>query len=287
MDLSVGDRTFDFSRKSLIMGILNVTPDSFWDGASYSDVHKAVARAEEMAGEGADIIDVGGESTRPGSAPVDTQQEIDRIGPVVERLLRTIDIAISVDTRKSAVAREMLALGVHMINDVSGLSFDQSMVDVVREYNVPVVIMHMRGTPADMQSRTDYDDVVLDVREELAARVRSAEQKGISPKKIIVDPGIGFSKTGPQCVELIARLDEFLNLGKPILVGPSRKSFMGKTIGLDPDDRLEATIACCVVAVSKGASIVRVHDVGSVARALRMAARIRGQERSHSSRVIG
>jgi len=157
-----------------------------------------------------------------------------------------------------------------MINDVSGLTLDEAMPGVISEYAVPVAIMHMRGTPADMQSLTDYGDVVADVRRELAERIDAAERAGIRPENVVIDPGIGFSKTAEQCVELIARLDELLDLGKPILLGPSRKSFIGKTLGLDPKDRLEATIASCIVGVSKGAAMVRVHDVKSVSRALRM-----------------
>jgi dihydropteroate synthase len=264
------DSTLAFGDRPVIMGVLNVTPDSFYDGGAYADADAAVRRAREMVREGADIIDVGGESTRPKARPVSADDELARIRPVVEALVAAGDIPISVDTRRASVAREMLEVGAHMINDVSGLRFDADMPLVIRDHNVPVVIMHMRGTPENMQERTDYEDVVTDVKRELSERVEAAEKAGIDPESIVVDPGIGFSKTAEQCAELIGRLDEFLELGKPILIGPSRKSFIGKTLGLDKEDRLEATISCCIVGVTKGASVVRVHDVAPVSRALRM-----------------
>jgi dihydropteroate synthase len=189
---------------------------------------------------------------------------------VVRALLEDGRVPISIDTRKALVAREMLELGAHMINDVSGLHFDKDMTRVVKDYGVPVVVMHMRGTPETMQELTDYDDVVVDVKRELAQRVEVVERAGILPENIVIDPGIGFSKTAEQSIELIGRLGEFLELGKPILLGPSRKSFIGKTLGLKPEDRLEATIASCIVGVSNGAAILRVHDVRSIVRALRM-----------------
>jgi dihydropteroate synthase len=270
LKLTLGQHTLVFGRRPLIMGILNVTPDSFWDGGRYTEAPRALERAEELLEEGADIIDVGGESTRPGSGGIDADEEIARVRPVIEAIVRRLDVAVSIDTRKAEVARRMLDTGAHMVNDVSGLAFDEEMTDVVRDHDVPVVVMHMRGTPDTMQSHTDYGDVVTDVRDELARMVRAAEEAGIDPEKIVVDPGIGFAKTADQCVELLARLDEFSELGKPVLIGPSRKSFMGKIPGLEPGRRLEATLACCLSAARKGASIVRVHDVGPVSRALRM-----------------
>jgi dihydropteroate synthase len=260
------------------MGILNVTPDSFWDGGRYAELSSAITQAERMIAEGADLIDVGGESTRPGSGGIDAEEEIGRVGPVVREILQHARIPVSIDTRKAAVARKMLELGAHMVNDVSGLTFDDGMTDVVRDYDVPIVIMHMRGTPDTMQSHTDYGDVVTEVRGELAERVARAEQAGISAERIIIDPGLGFSKTAAQCIELVARLEEFRESGKPILIGPSRKSFMGKILGLEPDERLGATIACCLTAAQKGVSIVRVHDVGPVVRALKMFGEIEARE---------
>lgn len=278
MKLVLGEHRLELGDVPLVMGILNVTPDSFWDGGRYAEPSGAIAQAERMIAEGADIIDVGGESTRPGSGSIDAEEEMRRVNPVVRDILKHDGIPVSIDTRKAAVAREMLELGAHMVNDVSGLTFDDGMMDLVRNYDVPVVIMHMRGTPDTMQNHTDYGDVVTEVRDELAARVAAAERAGISPEKILIDPGLGFSKTAAQCVELIARLDEFRELDKPILIGPSRKSFMGKILGLEPEQRLEATIACCLAAARKGASIVRVHDVGPVVRALRMFGEIEARE---------
>ena len=276
MELRLRDFAFPLGARTVLMGILNVTPDSFYDGGKHSDPGVAVSRALEMIENGADIVDVGGESTRPDAMPVSAEEEIRRIWPVVKALVDNGSIPVSIDTRKAKVAREMLDLGAHMINDVSGLTFDKDLASVLREYAVPVVIMHMRGTPADMQSHTDYEDVVGDVRREIGERVRAAEEAGIRPENIVIDPGIGFSKTAGQCLELIARLDELLDLGRPVLLGPSRKSFIGKTLGLDPEDRLEATIASCIVGVIKGASMLRVHDVKSVARAIRMFERLGG-----------
>jgi dihydropteroate synthase len=285
LKLVLRDHALELGVKPRIMGILNVTPDSFYDGGKHASVESAIERAGEMAEEGADIIDVGGESSRPGAASVGADEEIERIGPVVESLLQDVDLPVSIDTRRAAVAETMLDLGAHMINDISGLSFDREMTDVVRKHQVPVVIMHMRGTPDNMQTFTDYEDVVLDVKRELAEKVRAAEGHGIDPANILIDPGIGFSKTAGQCVELIARLGEFLDIGKPVLVGPSRKSFMGKVLGFEPEERLEPTITCCLVGALNGASIVRVHDVASVSRALAMLAELRGREQERRARV--
>lgn len=270
MNMRLGGLTLDLNERPLIMGILNVTPDSFYDGGAYAGTDEALRHAREMIADGADIIDVGGESTRPGSDPVSAAEEIQRIKPVVELLLEDAQAPVSIDTRKAGVAREMLLAGAHLINDVSGLTHDPDMAGIVAESGAPVVIMHMRGTPETMQTLTDYDDVAGDVKRELAVQVAAAEAAGIAPGNIIIDPGIGFAKTARQSVELIARLDELKDLGRPILLGPSRKSFIGKTLGLEPQDRLEATITSCIVGVRKGARILRVHDVRAVSRAVRM-----------------
>jgi dihydropteroate synthase len=270
MDLSLGDFTFDLGERVVVMGILNITPDSFYDGGRHGDVESAVRRGLEMVAEGAGIIDIGGESTRPKALPVGEEEEIRRIRPVVKALLENGGVPISIDTRKAKVAREMLALGAHMVNDVSGFTYDPDMPYVAKDFGVPVVLMHMRGNPENMQDFTTYEDVVTDVKREISERLEKVEGAGIDPRKIIIDPGIGFSKTAEQCVEIISRLDEFLDLGKPVLIGPSRKSFIGKILGLDKEDRLEASIASCIVGVSKGAAMVRVHDVAQVSRALRM-----------------
>jgi dihydropteroate synthase len=285
MKIALRNHLLDLGARPHVMGILNVTPDSFYDGGEYAAADAAMTRARQMASEGADIIDIGGESTRPGSPAVDAREEIRRIGPVVEGLLAGIGVPISIDTRKAAVAAEMLGLGAHMINDVSGLTHDPKMAEVARKFDVPVVIMHMRGTPETMQQLTAYADVVTEVKQELAERVRYAEASGIGPDRIVIDPGIGFAKTALQNVEIIARLDEFADLGKPVLIGPSMKSFIGKTLGLEPDDRGEATIACCVAAAARGAQLFRVHDVAGVARALAMADRINKIARPEARKV--
>jgi len=285
MKLNLRGHTLDLGRRTCIMGILNVTPDSFWDGGKYASAEQAIARARQMAAEGADLIDIGGESTRPSGQSVDAREESVRIRPVVEALVASLRIPISIDTRKASVARAMLEAGAHMVNDISALAFDPEMADVVREAGVPVVIMHMRGVPETMQTLTTYGDVVMDVRRELEARVEFALTKGIKPENIVLDPGIGFAKTAEQNVEIIARLDELAALGKPILVGPSMKSFIGKTLGLEPGDRGEATIAACLMAAAAGANIVRVHDVAGVAKAMAMFDLIRHSGKSEKQQV--
>lgn len=277
MHLRVREVDLKLGKTPIVMGILNLTPDSFWDGGRYGSAEEALRRAEEMISEGAKIIDVGGESTRPGSKPIGIDEEIRRIEEVVRNLI-DLGAFVSIDTRKALVARRMLEAGAHMINDVSGLGFDPEMVEVVRDFDVPVVIMHMRGTPENMQELTSYKDVVDEVKAELAQRIDWAIKMGIKPERIIIDPGIGFAKTAEQCVEIIARLGEFKSLGFPILVGPSRKSFIGKTLNLEPEKRLEATIACSLVCAINGANIIRVHDPGPVCRALAMFEVIRGVE---------
>ena len=286
MRMRSGCFTLNLNERPLIMGILNVTPDSFYDGGTHQGTEESLRHARQMIADGADIIDVGGESTRPGSAPVSAADEIRRIKPVVDLLVEDARAPISIDTRKADVAREMLRAGAHLINDVSGLRQDPAMAGIIAESGVPVVIMHMRGTPDTMQSLTDYDDVVCDVKRELAGQVAAAEAAGIEPGNIIIDPGIGFAKTPEQSVELIARLDELMDLGKPVLLGPSRKSFIGKTLSLEPQDRLEATLTSCIVGVRKGARILRVHDVKAVSRAVRMHEAFVSYERPGERKVM-
>ena len=285
MRMNFNGRVLDLGRGAAIMGILNVTPDSFYDGGRYVDAGDAVRRARTMAAEGADIIDIGGESTRPGSRGVDAAEEIKRLSPVVEVLAGEMDIPISIDTRRAEVAEAMLGLGAHMINDVSGLAYDERMAGVVASRGAPVVLMHMRGTPGDMQQHTAYGDVVADVLRELMGRVAAAEAAGIARDRVIIDPGIGFSKTAEQSAEVIAAVDRFVETGYPVLLGPSRKSFMGKLLGLEPEERLEATVATCIWSVLKGVKILRVHDVGPVARALGMVRELADAEAGREMRV--
>ncbi|MFB6232734.1 MAG: dihydropteroate synthase, partial [Haloarculaceae archaeon] len=241
-----------------VMGILNVTPDSFHDGGRYEAVEDAVARAEEMVAAGADIVDVGGESTRPGAEPVPVEAERSRVVPVVERIAG-LDALVSVDTRKAGVARAALDAGADILNDVSGLE-DPAMRLVAAEHDVPVVVMHSITTPVDPERSVPYDDVVEDVIDELTERVLLAEKAGLDRSQIIVDPGLGFGKSAAESFELLGRLGEFRGLGCPVLVGHSHKS-MFELVGREPDSRLDPTIAATAVAARQGADIVRVHDV--------------------------
>jgi dihydropteroate synthase len=262
------------TKRTLIMGVLNVTPDSFSDGGKFLGADLAVEYAREMARGGADIIDVGGESTRPGAAPVSAEEEMLRVLPVIERLR---DVVVSVDTTKAVVAEQALAAGARIVNDISALRFDSRMVEVVRDAGAGVVLMHMQGTPQTMQENPHYDDVIAEVRSFLAERVAFAESHGLKKSQIAVDPGIGFGKTVAHNLQMLARLGEFGLLGCPLLVGTSRKSFIGKLLGQREagrrpgmDGRLWGTAATVAWAVAQGARIVRVHDVAEMTDVVRM-----------------
>ena len=256
------------------MGVVNVTPDSFSDGGRYARTEDAVRQGIRLAEEGADIVDVGGESTRPGSDPVSEQEELDRVAPVVEALARKVDARISVDTYKPRVAEECLARGATLVNDVTGLS-DPEMVRVAKAGGAGVVVMHMRGRPKTMQQDVAYDDVVGEVRTFLAERAERARSAGID--EVIVDPGIGFGKTAEHNFELLARIQELATLGYPVLVGPSRKAFLGSLASkLAPSERLEGTLAAVALAAWNGASIVRVHDVLQARRVVEVVDAVRG-----------
>ena len=252
------------------MGILNVTPDSFSEGGRHFDPDDAVKHAGQMVTDGADIVDVGGESTRPGSDPVAAEEELERVLPVIERLVEEIPhTPISIDTRKSAVAATALAAGATIVNDVSA-GADPAMFDVVREHDTAVVLMHMKGEPKTMQEAPTYDDVVGDVHEFLRERIEAAEFAGIDPERIAIDPGIGFGKDLGHNLELMQRFDAFLDLGRPLLVGPSRKRFIGAILDLPEDQRVEGTIGAVAWMVAHGAHVARVHDVREVVRAVRV-----------------
>ena len=254
------------SNRTLLMGILNVTPDSFSDGGRYVDASRAVERALEMVAEGADLIDIGGESSRPGSASVSEAEELARLMPVLESLRPQIDVPISIDTQKPGVARRSLEAGASIVNDIRGLR-DPEMMEVVAEGRASVVLMHMRGTPRTMQDDTAYADVVTEIARFLEAQAMAARQAGI--EEIAVDPGLGFGKSAEQNFVILARLREIMALGYPVLIGPSRKSFLGSLpSGLPTGERLEGTLAAVAVGVTNGASIVRVHDVEPCRRAL-------------------
>lgn len=253
--------------KPLIMGILNVTPDSFYDGGRYTTVDSAVAQVEKMVEEGVDIIDVGGESTRPGSEMISVDEELRRVLPVIKELVKRVDVPISIDTYKAEVARLAIEEGVEMVNDISALRFDEKMIEVVKEKKVPIVLMHMKGTPKDMQINPFYEDVVREIYEFLCERVEWAVTKGVGKDYIVIDPGIGFGKRVIDNLEIIRRLPEFKSLGLPILIGLSRKSFIGHILGgLPPEERLEGTASAVAISVLKGANIIRVHDVKAMRR---------------------
>lgn len=256
------------------MGIINVTPDSFSDGGRFIDPEVAVAAGIDMAAEGADILDVGGESTRPGSDPVPVEDELDRVVPVVKRLAAEVDIPVSIDTRRADVARAALDGGAVIVNDVTAGS-DPAMFGVVKEAEAGMVLMHMRGEPKTMQQQTDYEDVVVDVKGYLAERVEAAIQAGIKRDRLVVDPGLGFAKTEAQNYLLMLEIATFLELGRPVLVGPSRKSFIGKVLGTEVDQRVEGTAGAVAWMAGQGAHIVRVHDVKEMVRVVRVVDAIR------------
>ncbi len=273
MILNFRQQKYDLSQRTLIMGALNVTPDSFSDGGLFFDLEKAVARGRQMAAEGADLIDIGGESTRPGAKPLDEEEELRRVIPLIRTLSKEINIPISVDTRKARVAEESLAAGAEMINDVSALRFDKRMAKVVKEAKVPVVLMHMRGDPETMQLNTHYDDLLGEIFSFLKERIIFAEDQGISAEKIIIDPGLGFGKSLEEGHNLLILkyLQKFRELGKPLLVGPSRKAFIGHILNLPPLEREEGTMAAVAIAILNGANIVRVHEVARMRRVVKVA----------------
>jgi dihydropteroate synthase len=253
-----------------LMGIVNVTPDSFSDGGLYIDADKAISQGIELASQGADIIDIGGESTRPGSDPLPLDEELRRVIPVIEGLSAKIDIPISIDTYKSAVAKKAIEAGAEMINDISGLKFDPKMAHVAAKHDVPVVLMHIKGTPKVMQLDVHYDCLLTEIMEYLEEGIEIAEEAGIDAGQIIIDPGIGFGKSAEDNLKIIRHLAELRSLGKPILLGPSRKSFIGKVLNAPVDQREEGTLASISAAIMNGANILRVHDVGPAKKAAQM-----------------
>ena len=279
--MQIGARLFE-GPGPFLMGILNATPDSFSDGGRFLDPGAAVEQAFRLAEEGADLLDVGGESTRPGAPAVPAAEELRRVVPVVERLrARSFPLPISVDTWKGAVARAALGAGADLVNDVTALS-DPELARAVAEAGAPVVLMHTRGSPADMQSRAVYGDVVVEVARELGEALARADAAGIGRDRIILDPGVGFAKTAEQSVELLARVAELRALGRPVLVGPSRKSFIGKLTGAAAGDRVPGTLAAVTACVLAGVELLRVHDVAPARQAATVAAALRDAAASHS-----
>jgi dihydropteroate synthase len=253
------------------MGILNITPDSFSDGGEFLNHDRALDHARRMMEEGADIIDVGGESTRPGAQPVSLEEERRRVIPLIEKFASRVDVPISIDTTKAGVAREALEAGAVMINDISALRFDMEMAPLASEHGVPIILMHMRGTPQTMQQHVVYDPLMSEIYSFLKERIAYAESVGIDSQKIIVDPGIGFGKSVPDDnLKIIKNLSFLKDLEKPILVGPSRKAFIGSVLELGVEEREEGTAAAISLAISNGANIVRVHDVKRMKRVVKM-----------------
>lgn len=254
------------------MGILNVTPDSFSDGGLYAVKSTAVDRALKMIDDGADIIDIGGESTRPGAEPIVIEEELARTIPVIEALSGRIPVPISIDTYKSKVAQKALSAGASMVNDISGLLFDPAMAGIVARFKVPVVIMHIKGTPRNMQAQPSYEALIPEIMDSLRKSMRIALDNGVAENMIILDPGIGFGKTFDHNLQIINRLNAFTKLEKPVLIGPSRKSFLGQILGdLPPEQRLEGTAAAVTASIMNGAHIIRVHDVKQMSRVARVA----------------
>ena len=261
---------------TLIMGILNVTPDSFSDGGKFKSHDQAIGHAVKMIKEGANIIDIGGESTRPGAKAVQLEEELMRIIPIIEAIRLKSDCLISIDTYKSKVAEAALDAGADMVNDISGLTFDHNMASLVAERNVPVIIMHIKGKPRDMQKNPNYDNLIKEIKVFFELQIAIAKRAGIDSGNIILDPGIGFGKRLEDNFEIIRELGQISTMGYPVLLGPSRKSFVGLTLDLPIEERMEGTLASITAGVINGARIVRVHDIRATRRTLTITEKIMG-----------
>jgi len=282
--IHAGGRAIDVRSRTYVMGVLNVTPDSFSDGGLFAKTEAAVARGVEMEAEGADLIDVGGESTRPGSDPVPANEEIRRVVPVIKELSRRTNAVICIDTSKATVAEAAVGAGATVINDVTALAGDPGMGDFAARCGVPVILMHMKGAPKTMQVNPVYGDVVREVKEFLATRILAAEAMGI--REIVIDPGIGFGKSLKDNLTLMNRLDVLTQLGRPVLVGPSRKSFIGMILDTAVNDRVEGTAAAVALSIVRGANIVRVHDVRQISRVVQIADSILQERNAAESAAI-
>lgn len=271
-NLSLGSKTFPWGARTYIMGILNVTPDSFSDGGEFNTPELAIAQGLQLAEAGADIIDIGGQSTRPGAATISLDEELARVLPVIESLRSRLSIPLSVDTTRAEVAQAAVAAGAALVNDISGGTFDPQMFPTVARLQVPLVLMHLRGNPQTMQQLTDYGDLIGEIKAFLAQQAAKATRAGIERSHLILDPGIGFAKTSAQNWEIIRNLREFRSLELPLLVGVSRKSFIGQILGQnDPKQRVWGTAAACCGAIAGGADILRVHDVAPMRDVCRVA----------------
>ena len=269
--VQAGDYLLEFNGRTHLMGILNVTPDSFSDGGMFFDKKTAVEHGIRLAGEGADIIDVGGESTRPRAEPVPLEEELERVIPVIRELAGEVDVPISIDTYKSEVAKEAIDAGASIINDISGLRFDDRMAGLAAETGVALVVMHIKGTPRDMQVDPHYDDLLKEIGDYLSRSIEIAVEAGVKKENVIIDPGIGFGKRIEDNFILIKNLEYFRALGQPLLIGPSRKSFLWKTLNVSTDETLEATAAATAASVLSGANLIRAHDVKEISKAIKIA----------------
>ncbi|WP_204104448.1 MULTISPECIES: dihydropteroate synthase [Spirulina sp. CCY15215] len=268
-------RSFVWGERTFLMGILNVTPDSFSDGGEFNNIDAALTQARLMESSGADIIDIGGQSTRPGSVQISLQEELDRTIAIIEGLRSHSSIPISIDTTRSQVAKAAIAAGADIVNDISGGTFDEEMFPVVAKLGIPYILMHLRGTPETMQTLTDYDDVVGEISRFFAEQIEKAVKAGIARSHLMLDPGIGFGKTYSQNIEIFQRLPEFQSLNLPVLVGPSRKSFIGHFLGKkNPKERIWGTAAACCSAIASGCDVLRVHDVSQIADVCRLSDQI-------------
>lgn len=268
-------RSYDFFTRTHIMGVINVTPDSFSDGGKFLDLNAAVQQGLKLTEEGADLLDIGGESTRPGSESVSVTEEIERVIPVIEKLAPKIKIPISIDTYKALVAQKALEAGAEILNDISALRFDPQMVKVAKKFDCPVILMHIKGTPRNMQENPVYTDLLSEIVEYFQERIGFAKQAGLDEAKLILDPGIGFGKTLEHNLEILRNIACFTRLNRPVLVGLSRKSFIGKILDLPVTQRLEGSLAALAFAILKGANLVRVHDVKESGRVARIIDRLK------------
>jgi dihydropteroate synthase len=270
--LNIRGYEFDWGKRTYLMGILNVTPDSFSDGGDFNTLEAALSQAITMVENGADILDLGGQSTRPGAEQISIKQELNRVIPIIQAIRHKLSIPLSIDTTKAQVAQAAIAAGADVVNDISAATFDEQMLSVVARLNVPLILMHIRGTPQTMQTLTDYQDLISEIYQFFEARIEAAIKAGIRRSHLIIDPGIGFAKTYAQNLEILRNLPDFKSLNLPILIGTSRKSFMGKILGEnDPKKRVWGTAATCCAAIEKGADILRVHDVKEMYDLVRVA----------------
>ena len=270
------DVTFDFPRPTVVMGIVNTTPDSFSDDGHFLDTDMATDHGLRLADEGAEIIDIGGESTRPGSEPVSATEELRRVVPVIERLAKRCGAVISIDTQKPTVARAALDAGASIVNDIAANRESPEMWQIVAEAKAGYICMHMQGTPQTMQAEPHYDDVLREVGDFFSERLARLAEQGVSGEQVALDPGIGFGKELKHNIKLLSGIHELIMSGRPLLIGASRKSFIGKLLGTPSNERLPASLACAVFAATKGAHVVRVHDVAETVQAVRMAEALKG-----------